>query len=280
MSEEACCTCASLLSKISPQYDTKTEKPVAQDRRLQCCGRVICGRCIADNSRFATYCPFCQVSTVPSLIPQGLRDPPAYSAPPSPRSSLATLAHPPDSGAPPSYASLLHTVPHFEDSKTASDSSSAIDVLHFLSPDDTLQSLSLAYSTPIPVLRSINNLFADHLLAARRTILIPGQYYKGGVSLSPRPVEGEEEELRRSKVRKWMVGCKVAEYVSPLPNSRCGNSSSPHMPTYYVQQANVQALFPLLDIILLFYTCNKQTMTWRQRSPHTKLMRSGRGSTP
>ncbi|MCJ1289018.1 hypothetical protein MMC34_000550 [Xylographa carneopallida] len=212
MSEEACCTCASLLSKISPQYDTKTEKPVAQDRRLQCCGRVICGRCIADNSRFATYCPFCQVSTVPSLIPQGLRDPPAYSAPPSPRSSLATLAHPPDSGAPPSYASLLHTVPHFEDSKTASDSSSAIDVLHFLSPDDTLQSLSLAYSTPIPVLRSINNLFADHLLAARRTILIPGQYYKGGVSLSPRPVEGEEEELRRSKVRKWMVGCKVAEY--------------------------------------------------------------------
>jgi len=212
MAEEACCTCASLLSKISPQYDTKTEKPVAQDRRLQCCGRVICGRCIADNSRFATYCPFCQVSTVPSLIPQGLRDPPAYSAPPSPRSTHATLAHSPDSDAPPSYASLSHSVSQVGDTKPTSGSSPAPDVLHFLSPDDTLQSLSLAYSTPIPVLRSINNLFADHLLAARRTILVPGQYYKGGVSLSPRPIEGEEEELRRSKVRKWMVGCKVAEY--------------------------------------------------------------------
>ena len=153
---------------------------------------------------------------MPSLIPQGLRDPPAYSAPPSPRPTHATLAHLPDSDAPPSYASLSHSQLHFEDQKKASGSSPAPDVLHFLSPDDTLQSLSLAYGTPLPVLRSINNLFADHLLAARRTILIPGQYYKGGVSLSPRPVEGEEEELRRGKVRKWMVSCKVAEYVLTL----------------------------------------------------------------
>ncbi|MCJ1394457.1 hypothetical protein MMC18_007335 [Xylographa bjoerkii] len=152
------------------------------------------------------------VSIVPSLLPQGLHDPPAYSAPPSPRSTQATLAHRPDSDAPPSYASLSYPLPEAEDTKTVSGSSPAPDVLHFLGPDDTLQSLSLAYGTPIPVLRSINNLFADHLLAARRTVLIPGQYYKGGVSLSPRPVEGEEEELRRSKVRKWMVGCKVAEY--------------------------------------------------------------------
>jgi hypothetical protein len=33
------------------------------------------------------------------------------------------------------------------------------------------------------------------------------------VSLSPRPVEGEEEERRKGIVRKWMVACKVSEYV-------------------------------------------------------------------
>jgi hypothetical protein len=50
-------------------------------------------------------------------------------------------------------------------------------------------------------------------LLARRTVLIPGEYYKGGVSLSPRPVEGEEEEARKGKIRRWMVACKVAEWV-------------------------------------------------------------------
>lgn len=30
--------------------------------------------------------------------------------------------------------------------------------------------------------------------------------------MSPRPVEGEEEEARKVKLRKWMVACKVAEY--------------------------------------------------------------------
>jgi hypothetical protein len=43
-------------------------------------------------------------------------------------------------------------------------------------------------------------------------VVIPGEYYKGGVSLSPRPVEGEEEERRKGIVRRWMVSCKVAEY--------------------------------------------------------------------
>jgi hypothetical protein len=46
MMEEACCACAALLSTILPQYDEKTEKPKALDRRLECCGRVICGNCI------------------------------------------------------------------------------------------------------------------------------------------------------------------------------------------------------------------------------------------
>ena len=54
--DTACCTCAQLLAHVSPVYDEKTEKPKAQDRRLDCCERVICGNCIHSNSRFATYC--------------------------------------------------------------------------------------------------------------------------------------------------------------------------------------------------------------------------------
>lgn len=54
--EESCCTCATLLKNILLQYDEKSEKPKALDRRLDCCGRVICGNCIANNRRFATYC--------------------------------------------------------------------------------------------------------------------------------------------------------------------------------------------------------------------------------
>lgn len=64
------------------------------------------------------------------------------------------------------------------------------------------------------MLRRLNNITSDHLLFARRTVVIPGEYYKGGVSLSPRPVEGEEEERRKGIVRRWMVACKVSEYVS------------------------------------------------------------------
>jgi hypothetical protein len=53
--EEGCCTCATLLKNILPQYVEKSEKPKV-DRRLDCCGRVICGNCTAGNPRFATYC--------------------------------------------------------------------------------------------------------------------------------------------------------------------------------------------------------------------------------
>ena len=157
--------------------------------------------------------PFCQISTAPSPLPQGLRDPPAYSPPPSPRPTHATLSPTIDSDLPP-YSSIHPSLLGSIDSKSSVPlGTPAPDVLHFLKPEDTLQSLSLAYTTPVGVLRRTNNLFSDHLLAARRTILVPGEYYKGGVSLSPRPVEGEEEELKKSKVRRWMVACKVAEYV-------------------------------------------------------------------
>jgi hypothetical protein len=197
---EACCTCASLLTSIPPTYDEKTEKPTQYERRLECCGRAICARCITDNPRFATYCPFCQVSSVPSSLPQGLRDPPAYSP----------LNGEQAGDDPPPYAAN-DARQHLSDKK-GDNEEAAPDVLHFVDPNnDSVASLSLRYGVPAEALRRTNGLYADHLLAARRTILIPGEYYKGGVSLSPRPLEGEEEEIRKGKLRKFMVGCKVAE---------------------------------------------------------------------
>ncbi|CCF35809.1 hypothetical protein CH063_07515 [Colletotrichum higginsianum] len=87
------------------------------------------------------------------------------------------------------------------------------DTLHFLDHEhDTVASLSLRYGVPAAVLRRANNITSDHLLHGRRTVLVPGEYYTAGVSLSPRPVEGEEEELRKSRIRRFMTGCKVSDY--------------------------------------------------------------------
>lgn len=205
MSSDSCCTCASLLSSIPPAYDEKTEKPPQHERRTQCCGLAICARCISDNPRFATYCPFCQVSETPSTLPQGLRDPPPYS-PPEP-AQPATRSHKSTDDELPAYNVHDPIAPPPE-----KHTQPAADVLHFVNPDqDTMRSLSLRYGVPLDALRRCNNLYSDHLLQARRTILIPGEYYKGGVSLSPRPLEGEEEEVRKTKIRKWMVACKCAE---------------------------------------------------------------------
>lgn len=212
MTEEACCTCAKLLSAISPLYDEKTEKPFTYDRQLECCGRFICGVCIAKNPRFAVYCPFCQISTAPNPLPQGLRDPPAYSPPSSPNANSANYS-PSNVDELPTYSSLDFDGPKKDEKYDNLTKEPAEDVLHFLdSAQDTISSLSLRYGVPQDVLRRTNGLFADHLLLARRTILIPGEFYKGGVSLSPQPVEGEEEEIRKAKIRRWMVACKVAEY--------------------------------------------------------------------
>ncbi|KAF2085490.1 hypothetical protein K490DRAFT_75115 [Saccharata proteae CBS 121410] len=220
--EEACCTCATLLTSIPPTYDEKTEKPTEHERRLECCGRAICARCTTDNPRFATYCPFCQVSSVPSPLPQqGLRDPPAYSSPPSsPRPARVRLAplSADEDDRPPAYSA--HDPVRAPGEKAGGGGGGgggkdepAPDVLHFVDQDhDSIINLSLRYGVPVNALRRTNNLFADHLLVGRRTILIPGEYYKGGVSLSPRPVEGEEEEKRKAKIRRWQVACKVSEY--------------------------------------------------------------------
>lgn len=150
--------------------------------------------------------PFCQISSKPTSLPQGLRDPPSYTPP-------SASKPPPPSHLPPAYTDDL---PSYTDSQSPPPEKAqpAEDVLHFLDHEkDTLAGLSLRYGVPLEALRKANKISADNLLLARRTILIPGEFYKGGVSLSPRPVEGEEEEKRKSKIRQFMVACKVSEYV-------------------------------------------------------------------
>lgn len=157
--------------------------------------------CPQKSPRFATYCPYCQIARLPrssdSERPEAPIEPPPYDAIESEvtSGSLVSYITPP----PPSYE-------HRETRKQQES-----DVIHHLHPGDSLTSISFAYRVPIPTLRSHNRLHADHLLSARRTLQIPRSHYKG-TSLSPEPIEGAEECERKSKLRKFMVGCKCADY--------------------------------------------------------------------
>ena len=197
----ACATCAKAYDSA---LDPMSEKPLLPGRHLDCCGRSICSKCLNQNKRYETYCPYCQITTEPSLLPQGLKDPPAYTTLDD-RIQAPTLQNDDEL---PAYSAHQPVQPPSEKIK---QDELAADVLHFLTPNDSMRSLALAYAVPINALRKANNVYSDHLLQGRRTVLIPGEHYKGGVSLSPRPIEGEEEEAKKHKVRRWMVACKVAE---------------------------------------------------------------------
>ena len=83
------------------------------------------------------------------------------------------------------------------------------DTVHFVGLDDSLQALSLAYGVAVPILRKHNHLYSDQLLQARKWILIPRSHYTGPpLSTPPDP----EEEERKTKLRRWMVATKCAEY--------------------------------------------------------------------
>ncbi|TDZ24201.1 hypothetical protein Cob_v002895 [Colletotrichum orbiculare MAFF 240422] len=228
---ESCCTCAKLLTSV-PRYHPSTEKPLPDDARLECCSRVICGNCIHDNPRFATYCPYCQTSSVPSVLPPNLKAPPSYTTPGAVAAAAAASSAPPPPYTPTATADTPST-----SEKPASKPSE--DTLHFLNHEhDTVASLSLRYDVPASVLRRANNITSDHLLLGRRTVLIPGEYYTAGVSLSPRPVEGEEEELRKSKIRRFMTGCKVSDYdVAVLYLEQSGYDLANAMEAYAADEA-------------------------------------------
>lgn len=169
---------------------------------------------------------------MPSTLPQGLKDPPSYTS--IPRSGARTIsqAGPP----PPPYRSdfdpivaedeeefdekeQLKQVGEEEERQAVSGdgqdekATPVEDTLHFVNHEhDTIASLSLRYNVPAIALRRANNITSDHLLLARRTVLIPGEFYKAGVSLSPRPIGGEEEEQKKGKIRRFMTTCKVSDY--------------------------------------------------------------------
>ena len=193
---EACCTCATLLTDTKVPYDSESEKPIVLDRRLECCSRTICATCQFKNPRFKTYCPFCQKASTPSALPSaGLRLPPSYSS--SSRDGLNFRDEPP------AYDSLAR-IPNGDAQPPDTE-----DVVHFLSLDDTIASLSLSYHVAQQTLRSHNKLTSDSLLAGRKWILIPKEHYQGPpLSTPPDP----EEEERKNKLRRWMVTTKCADY--------------------------------------------------------------------
>ncbi|KAI1313487.1 hypothetical protein F5Y03DRAFT_381089 [Xylaria venustula] len=227
----SCCTCATLLTEV-PRY-AESEKPYPPDRGLECCSRAICGRCIHGNPRFNSYCPYCQISQTDDILPPGLKNTPPYAAtagasadlecPPPPYTRYPTDRRPQDS---------------LNEKSAPQDEETAEDTLHFLNhAHDSINSLSLRYGVPAFALRRANNLSSDHLIAGRRTVIIPGQYYKGGVSLSPRPIEGEEEEKRKAKIRRWMVACKEHEYdVAVLYLEQAGYNLQLAMDTYFADE--------------------------------------------
>ncbi|KAK5627881.1 hypothetical protein RRF57_003596 [Xylaria bambusicola] len=202
----SCCTCATPLTEV-PRL-AETEKPFPSDRELECCGRAICGPCIHKNPRFKSYCPYCQISQVNDILPPGLKGAPSYA--------MSTGVNADFKCAPPPYTRYPTdrlSQDSINEKSAPRDEEAAEDTLHFLNhAHDSVNSLSLRYGVPAVALRRANSISSDHLITGRRTVIIPGQFYKGGVSLSPRPIEGEEEEKRKAKIRRWMVACKVHEY--------------------------------------------------------------------
>lgn len=145
--------------------------------------------------------------------------------------------------APPPYT-LVATAkqPSDLDEKRAlavGDGPVAEDTLHFLDHEhDSVTSLSLRYGVPAAALRQTNNISSDHLLLGRKTILIPGTYYKSGVSLSPHAIDGEDEELRKVKIRRFMTSCKVSDYdVAILYLEQAGYDLEAALVTYTEDEA-------------------------------------------
>lgn len=241
MSQTTCCTCATLLAD-APHVSSISEKALPQERRLDCCSRVICGDCIYRNPRFLSYCPYCQTSgrsPLLSSIRTGQRPSERECEPdnnPPPYSAIAPAA------SPPPYTRSSSDPPRQPDEEKepvtvpGPDSQPGYTIHHLRHPPhpdpDTIVSLSLRYGIPASVLRQHNNLApdADYLLAARHTLLIPTAYItrrrRGGdgggdqssngdgvgLSLSPHPVEDAAERERKTAIRRWMVACKEADY--------------------------------------------------------------------
>lgn len=209
---DSCCTCATLLSDTKVPYDPESEKPLLFTRRLECCSRDICALCQYKNPRFQSYCPFCQRSSGPSALPKdGLRLPPSYTT--KGGNPVSQNSGGRDDSPPPSYQESSTSSP-WQQRRRVLDQTSAPpeeteDTVHFVSLEDSLQSLSIAYGVPTSVLRQYNNVYSDVLITARKWVLIPRSHYDGPpLSNPPDP----DEEERKIKVRRWMVATKCPDY--------------------------------------------------------------------
>ncbi|KAK4114039.1 hypothetical protein N656DRAFT_677903, partial [Canariomyces notabilis] len=220
----ACCTCATLLSAV-PCVTSSSEKPLPDNRQLDCCGRVICHDCIQactfwqKNPRFLSYCPYCPTSG-PSLLTSRRRGRDGARHEKKENAMEATgkqkQGEPVLDQPPPPYTALSpSTCP-----STIQDVREEVIIHHLrhTHPQDTLQSLALQYGIPPAVLRASNNLplGADHLLAARHTLLIPARHCRNPTNRSPFPPEDSESLARKTAIRRWMVACKEANYDMAL----------------------------------------------------------------
>ena len=207
MSQGYCCTCALPLRDTKTPYSSSTEKPLSFPRTLPCCSRTICASCQYDNPRFESYCPYWQISSEGAdgaLPKEGLRLPPGYQEP----RTIQSAPHSSDEELPPPYSSVASQIISAE-GRISVDNGQEEDTVHHLNPDDSLHSLALLYKVPLPVLRAHNSLYSDHLLSARKSVLIPRSHYAGpSLSQPPDPVEEE----RKLKLRRWMVSTKCADY--------------------------------------------------------------------
>lgn len=194
-----CCTCGKL------QCNEKKEI------LLPCCSRLVCHDCINEFPQRALFCHFCQIPY--KLSPLNLSQ-----EQPCQTYAVSLSSPPPAYEAPPTYeTSVIVNMPQKLCARDSSDGRTLMaeseNVLHFLDHKyDTLVSLSFRYGIPLPVLRRVNNITSDHLLSARRVVIIPHEYCRDGISLSPQPVEGEEKDREKLMVRRFMVSCKISEY--------------------------------------------------------------------
>ncbi|CAK7269078.1 hypothetical protein SEPCBS57363_003419 [Sporothrix epigloea] len=268
-----CCTCAAPLSTDVLTTSATTASPIPttssttmvrekatiaspQHRQLPCCDRFVCSRCLTKNTRFATYCPYCQIATAPppsssvteennapkealsrpvkDLLPPGLKPPPPYRHRDTHSAAVDSAQN---DDAPPPYDSFptTSTVTAAASAATFTSANEKRDkpVLHYLDHGrDTIASLSLRYNVPADRLRQVNQLTADYLLQARHVIQIPasGRDQRPVTeSLSPQPIDDDAESRRKTAIRRFMVACKVVDYdlaVLYLEQTACRRTRS------------------------------------------------------
>lgn len=205
----------------------------SRTRRIHDLRRIVSSGKSTSSLYWLLWGPFCQTTRLPSLAqerdqgesstkPSGEAPPPysilspipRHTPPPAPKPRHATLSFSEEQSSsilpPPAYDAATSFQSRDERPPTPPYHPGE-DVVHYLASEDSFQSISLVYGVPAHILKAHNGIHSDNLLSARRKIKIPASHYQGP-SLSPNPLENPEEQEKKSKIRRLMVKCKVAEY--------------------------------------------------------------------